>query len=57
MLAAEPRAVRLQKLLIRKWEKLPLTDAIKAGIDSFVSAFETDEPSRAIAKFRARRRP
>jgi len=57
VLAAEPRAVRLQKLLIRTWEKLPLTDAIKAGIDSFVSAFETDEPSRAIAKFRARRRP
>jgi hypothetical protein len=57
VLAAEPRAVRLQKLLIRKWEKLPLNDAIQAGIDSFVSAFESDEPSRAIAKFRARRRP
>ena len=57
VLSAEPRAVRLQKMLIRKWEKLPLDAAIQAGIDSFVTAFESDEPSRAIAKFRARRRP
>src|ERR1700751_1464806 len=42
VLAAEPRAVRLQKQLIRKWEKLSLNDAIQAGIDSFVAAFESD---------------
>ena len=57
LLSAEPRAVRLQKMLIRKWEKLPLNDAIQAGIDCFVTAFESDEPRRAIAKFRARRKP
>jgi enoyl-CoA hydratase len=57
VLSAEPRAVRLQKMLIRKWEKLPLNDAIQAGIDCFVTAFESDGPSRAIAKFRARRKP
>jgi enoyl-CoA hydratase len=56
VLAAEPKAVRLQKTLIRRWEKLPLDAAIQAGIDSFVAAFESDEPSRAIAKFRARRK-
>ena len=57
VLAAEPRAVCLQKQLIRKWEQLPLSDAIQAGIDSFVTAFESDEPIRAIAKFRASRKP
>jgi enoyl-CoA hydratase len=56
VLSAEPRAVRLQKLLIRRWEQLPLNAAIHAGIDAFVTAFESDEPSRAIAKFRARRK-
>ena len=57
VLSAEPRAVRLQKRLIRKWEKLPLDAAIQAGIDAFETAFESDEPRRAIAKFRARRKP
>jgi enoyl-CoA hydratase len=57
VLSAEPRAVRLQKMLIRKWEKLPLDAAIEAGIDSFATAFTSDAPSRAIAKFRARRNP
>jgi enoyl-CoA hydratase len=57
VLSAEPRAVRLQKQLIRKWEKLPLDAAIQAGIDCFETAFESDEPRRAIAKFRARRKP
>jgi enoyl-CoA hydratase len=57
VLSAEPRAVRLQKMLIRQWEKLPLDAAIQAGIDSFVTAFASDAPSRAIAKFRARRNP
>jgi enoyl-CoA hydratase len=56
VLSAEPRAVRLQKMLIRKWEKLPLEAAIQAGIDSFVTAFASDAPNRAIAKFRARRK-
>jgi enoyl-CoA hydratase/carnithine racemase len=56
VLSAEPTAVRLQKMLIRKWEKLPLEAAIQAGIDSFVTAFASDAPNRAIAKFRARRK-
>ena len=51
ILAAQPRAVRLQKQLIRTWEDLPLRAAVAAGIDSFGAAFETDEPKRAMADF------
>ena len=49
LLEATPSAVRLQKALIRAWEDLPLRAAVQAGIDSFASAFETDEPARAMA--------
>jgi enoyl-CoA hydratase/carnithine racemase len=55
LLAAGPRAIRLQKALIRAWEGLPLKDAIAAGVDAFAAAFETDEPKTAIAAFRAAR--
>jgi enoyl-CoA hydratase len=58
ILAAGPRAIRLQKALIRQWESLPLADAITAGIETFAAAFETDEPARAMAAWRsARRKP
>jgi enoyl-CoA hydratase len=50
-----PRAVRLQKNLIRKWEDLPLRDAILAGIPAFVQAQESDEPSQLMREFRRRR--
>lgn len=48
-----PRAVRLQKQLIRSWEELPLRGAIRAGIDAFASAYETDEPGTAMRGFLA----
>jgi enoyl-CoA hydratase len=51
-----PRAVRLQKKLVRDWETLPLDAAIDAGVDAFVAAWETDEPRRAMAEFLAARR-
>jgi enoyl-CoA hydratase len=52
ILAAGPKAVRLQKSLILEWEELPAAAAIARGIDCFVSAFDTDEPARmAGAKF------
>jgi enoyl-CoA hydratase/carnithine racemase len=61
ILAAGPKAVRLQKALILDWEELPTSAAVERGIESFVSAFETDEPSRLagamLAKLRARRSP
>jgi enoyl-CoA hydratase/carnithine racemase len=46
ILAAGPRAVRLQKSLILEWEELQIAAAIERGIDCFISAFDTDEPAR-----------
>jgi enoyl-CoA hydratase/carnithine racemase len=61
ILAAGPNAIRLQKSLILEWEELPTTAAIERGIDCFVSAFDTDEPTRMagamLAKLRTRREP
>lgn len=56
LLHAQPLAVRLQKRLMREWERLPLDQAIAAGIDAFAAAFESDEPRRAMREFLARRR-
>jgi enoyl-CoA hydratase len=53
LLTSAPRAVRLQKRLIRQWEDLPLSDAISAGIDAFGAAYETDEPRTTMRKFLA----
>jgi len=53
---AGPRAIRLQKKLIRDWERLPLAEAIAAGIESFVDAFATDEPRERARGFLDRRR-
>jgi len=50
--AAGPRAVRLQKKLIRAWEDLPLSQAIAAGIDSFEEAWRSDEPRSLMRRFR-----
>lgn len=55
LLTSRPRAVRLQKKLIRQWEELPLAEAIAAGIDAFAQAYETDEPRTAMGEFLARR--
>jgi len=59
ILAAGPRAIRLQKSLILEWEDLPTSSAVERGIDCFVGAFDTDEPARmasaALAALRARR--
>ena len=60
ILAAGPRAVRLQKSLILEWEELPTTAAIERGIDCFVAAFDTDEPARMagalLSELRSRRK-
>lgn len=59
ILAAGPRAIRLQKSLILDWEELPIAAAVQRGIDCLVSAYDTDEPARMagamIAELRARR--
>jgi len=55
-----PRAIRLQKELIREWEAMPVSDAIQAGIRTMGRAYETDEPHRmvgaAMARLRARKK-
>ena len=59
ILAAGPQAIRRQKSLMLDWQELPIGPAIARGIDSFVSAFDSDEPSRlagaALARLAARR--
>jgi enoyl-CoA hydratase len=49
-----PRAIRLQKELIREWEAMPVNDAIQGGIRMIGRAYETDEPHRMVAAARAR---
>ncbi|THD78808.1 MAG: enoyl-CoA hydratase [Phenylobacterium sp.] len=51
LLAPEPRAVRLQKALMQRWEELPMSGAIAAGIDAFEETFRSDAPTRAMADF------
>jgi enoyl-CoA hydratase len=51
-----PNAIRLQKMLMRQWETLPLNAAIEAGIDAFEAAFQTDEPRLKMTGFVARLR-
>ena len=53
ILACGPKAIRAQKALIQAWERLPLADAIAAGIDAFASAYHSDEPKRMMADFLA----
>ena len=51
---AGPRAIRLQKALIAKWEQLDLKSAVEAGVDSIANAYASDEPARMIAPLLAR---
>jgi enoyl-CoA hydratase len=56
LLAAGPQAVRLQKKLIRNWEDSTITQGVRAGIEAFKQAWETDEPARMMGAFAKRRR-
>jgi len=55
LLEAEPRAVQLQKALMQRWEELPMSQAIAAGIEAFEDAFATSEPSETMARFLSER--
>jgi enoyl-CoA hydratase len=54
-----PKAIRLQKELIREWEAMPVNDAIEAGIRCMYRAYQSDEPTRmvnqAIHRLKARK--
>jgi enoyl-CoA hydratase len=59
ILEGGPQAIRLQKELIRAWEDLPASEAIRRGISCFTSAWNSPEPTEMmgafVAKLRARR--
>ena len=55
LMTAGPQAVRLQKTLIRQWEDLTLSQAVRAGIESFTQAYATDEPARMMSGFGKKR--
>jgi enoyl-CoA hydratase len=56
LLSAGPQAIRLQKALIRQWEDCTLSQAVRAGIESFAQAYTTDEPTRLMGAFAKRLR-
>jgi enoyl-CoA hydratase/carnithine racemase len=45
-----PRAIRLQKELVREWEAMPVNDAIEAGIRCMYQAYQSDEPVRMVGE-------
>ena len=47
----------LQKRLIRAWEDLPMAEAIRAGIDTFMQSWHGEEPRRMLRAFLDRPRP
>lgn len=49
-----PKALRLQKALLKEWERLSLDRSIAAGIETFAAAYRGDEPARFMAAFAAR---
>jgi enoyl-CoA hydratase len=55
-----PRAIRLQKELIREWESMSVNDAIEAGIRCMYRAYQSDEPAHmvgeAVRRLKARKK-
>jgi enoyl-CoA hydratase/carnithine racemase len=56
IVTAGPRAIRLQKELIRDWERMSIADAVQQGIRAVGKAHLTDEPHRMLTAFATRRR-
>jgi len=56
ILAAGPRAIRLQKKLVRDWERMTISQAVQAGIKACVEARKTDEPKRLMQAFLERKK-
>ena len=51
IMANGPVGIRLQKTLMRDWERLSLDDGVRAGIESLSSAFRDGTPGPRMAKF------
>lgn len=56
IVTAGPRAIRLQKELIRDWERMSIADAVQQGIRAVGKAHTTDEPRRMLSAFANRKR-
>ena len=56
LLKCGPEALRSQKVLLRQWEELPLTEAINLSVGTFGRSFLTDEPRRLMQAFIDRKR-
>ncbi|MCX7360875.1 MAG: enoyl-CoA hydratase [Alphaproteobacteria bacterium] len=46
-----PKAVRAQKRLMRRWERLPLDEAVQAGIDAFAQSVSDGEHVARMTEF------
>ena len=57
LLLGGKRVMRLQKTLMRDWERLSIEDGIHAGIRACVEARRTDEPRRMMEAFIKRKKP
>ena len=49
-------ALRLQKALLARWRRMDLDTAVALSVDTFVRAYATGEPQRAMQAFLDRRR-
>ena len=56
ILEAAPGAIRIQKELCARWERLGIDDAIEAGLSAFKQAYLSDEPKRYVDAFFERNR-
>jgi enoyl-CoA hydratase len=56
ILLGGPRAIRLQKALMRDWQRMSITDSVWQGIRACVAARSTDEPKRMMEAFINRKR-
>jgi enoyl-CoA hydratase len=48
---AAPEAVRAQKRLINRWQRVSVDEGIYAGIDALAEAYDTGEPQARIEAF------
>jgi enoyl-CoA hydratase/carnithine racemase len=46
-----PQAIRAQKALMSRWERVSVEEGVLAGIDALAEAYTTGEPQAAIAAF------
>ena len=56
ILLGGPHAMRLQKALVRDWQRMSVADSVRQGIRACVAARSTDEPKRMMEAFINRKR-